>query len=250
MLLHARAPSSWWFAQHPIYLCSAFPFPLQQVASKLIGNEMKGRRTGYMAADESVEDIHLLSLPPELEAFISSGPTFDYTSHLQQEACNAITQLNSSFTGPAAAPPAAAATATVKAEAAEPAGDVLSAARQKHAESTAMKGRDSTGQGSGGSPVAGSGSSSSFPGGPPSSKRVWAAQRAVADASSDALLSLARSSFTSPSTLTDPSGGPFGTSPQLARLLSSDVMEGGGTAAGGQGTVKQQVRSVRPISHP
>lgn len=34
-----------------------------QVASKLIAEEMRGRRTGFMPADESVIDLGLLHLP-------------------------------------------------------------------------------------------------------------------------------------------------------------------------------------------
>lgn len=35
-----------------------------QVASKLIAEEMRGRRTGFVPADEGVVDLGLLHLPP------------------------------------------------------------------------------------------------------------------------------------------------------------------------------------------
>lgn len=61
---------------------------------------------------------------------------------------------------------------------------------------------------------------------PPGSKSVWAAQRSITEASSDALLSIARHSFTTPSA-TSPGAAWLSNSPQLARLLSSEGPEDG-----------------------
>jgi len=44
---------------------------LRQVASKLVGNEMKARRIGYIPADEGVEGLGLLTLPADLEQYIA-----------------------------------------------------------------------------------------------------------------------------------------------------------------------------------
>ena len=211
-----------------IYHDHAMPSPSQQVASKLIGNEMKGRRTGYMAADEGVEDLHLLYLPAELEAFISSGPTFDYQSQLHQEARQAITHLSSSFTDPATAVAvggAARATAFAPAAAEGFTSPRPAANLNDHLASGSVSTSSHIGQGTdgGSGALTPNGNGSNTSGGPPASKRVWAAQRAVADASSDALLSMARNSFTAASTLSSSPGAPFGTSPHLGQLLSTDA---------------------------
>lgn len=55
----------------------------------------------------------------------------------------------------------------------------------------------------------------------PASKKVWAAQRDITEASSDALLSIARHSFSTPSG-TSSQAAWLSHSPQLARLLSSE----------------------------
>jgi hypothetical protein len=53
------------------------------------------------------------------------------------------------------------------------------------------------------------------------SKRMWSAQRAVTEASSDALLSFAQHKFTLPSSASPAAARLLGTSPQLAELLTS-----------------------------
>jgi hypothetical protein len=52
-------------------------------------------------------------------------------------------------------------------------------------------------------------------------KRMWSAQRAVTEVSSDALLSIAQHKFTLPSTASPATARLLGTSPQLSELLTS-----------------------------
>ncbi len=49
--------------------------------------------TGFVASEENVQDLGLLSFHPDLVNFITSGPVFDYEAHLQQSAENALQTL-------------------------------------------------------------------------------------------------------------------------------------------------------------
>ncbi|PNH12273.1 ABC transporter B family member 5 [Tetrabaena socialis] len=65
-------------------------------AARLIAEEMRSSRTGFVPSEESVLDLGLLTFPQQLIDFIATGPTFDSAAYLRSAAAAAMSSLAAS----------------------------------------------------------------------------------------------------------------------------------------------------------
>jgi hypothetical protein len=58
---------------------------------------MRGRRTGFIPADETTDSLGRLTFPPEALEFMSRGAVFDYEAHLAASASRTVRRLRASL---------------------------------------------------------------------------------------------------------------------------------------------------------